>query len=112
MLSIRTFFVIALVTIMTVFYGVFFYYFVDDQQKKTDLIIESIRHDLSETAYVISSELKTPKAIRTFKSFLHRKVANSSLVSALAVGYENKIVLTTDPSIRSLPADLSIQKNL
>ncbi|RUM92038.1 MAG: hypothetical protein DSZ27_04690 [Thiomicrospira sp.] len=112
MLSIRTFFVIALVTIMTVFYGVFFYYFVDDQQKKTDLIIESIRHDLSETAYVISSELKTPKAIRTFKSFLHRKVANSSLVSALAVGYENKIVLTTDPSIRSLPADLSIQKKL
>lgn len=112
MLSIRAFFVIALVTIMTVFYGVFFYYFIDDQQKKTDLITENIRHDLSETAYVISSELQTPESIRTFKSFLHRKVANSSLISALAVGYENRIVLTTDPSIRSLPADLSIQKKL
>lgn len=112
MLSIRTFFMIALVTIMVAFYGVFFYYFIDDRQKKTDLIVESIRHDLSETAYVISSELKSPEAIRTFKSFLHRKVANSALVSALVVGYENKIVLTTDPSIRSLPTEFEIQKKL
>lgn len=112
MLSIRYFFVISLLTIMTVFYGVFFYYYLNDQQKKTDLIVESIRHDLSETAYVISSELKTPESIRGFKSFLHRKVANSPLISALVVGYENKIVLTTDPSIQSLPTELTIQKKL
>lgn len=112
MLSIRYFFVIALVTIITVFYGVFFYYYLDDEQKKADLIVESIRHDLSETAYVISSEVKAPESIRSFKSFLHRKVANNPLISALVVGYENKVILTTDPSIQSLPTDLAIQKKL
>lgn len=110
MLSIRTFFVIALLTIIIVFYSVFFSYYIDDRQKKTDLIVESIRHDLSETDYVISSGLKTPNSIRAFKSFLHRKVANNPLISAFVVEYENKIILTTDPSIRTLPAELEIQK--
>jgi diguanylate cyclase (GGDEF)-like protein len=112
MISIRRFFITAIVTLVLVFYSVFLYYFLDDQQKKTDLILENIRHDLSETAYVISTEMPHPRDLREFKSFLHRKVANNPLVSAMAIASGSQILLTTENNIRTTPSEDQTQEKL
>ncbi len=112
MISIRRFFITAIVALVLVFYGVFLYYFLNDQQKKTDLILENIRHDLSETAYVVSTEMATPQELREFKSFLHRKVANNPLVAAMAIASGSKILITTEHDIRSAPPKKNTQDKL
>ena len=112
MISIRRFFITAIVALVLVFYGVFLYYFLNDQQKKTDLILENIRHDLSETAYVVSTEMATPQELREFKSFLHRKVANNPLIAAMAIASGSKILITTEHDIRSAPPKKKTQDKL
>lgn len=103
MFGIQSFLLSSILFIITVFYSVFFYYFLEDQQRKTDLILENIRHDLSESAYIISSEMDNIESIKTFTSFLNRKVANNPLIEAMAVAYGNQVILTTDAGITSPP---------
>ncbi|WP_051347180.1 putative bifunctional diguanylate cyclase/phosphodiesterase [Thiomicrorhabdus chilensis] len=112
MLSIHRFVIAALVFIILVFYSVFAYYYLNDQQQKTNLIIENIRHDLSETAYIISTEMRTIESVKSFKSFLHRKVANNPLIRAMAVSYGNHILLSTDTSLSKPPPDKITLSNL
>ncbi|WP_178861028.1 putative bifunctional diguanylate cyclase/phosphodiesterase [Thiomicrorhabdus cannonii] len=103
MFGIQHFLLSIILIIVTVFYSVFFYYFLEDQQRKTDLILENIRHDLSESAYVISTETHNLESIKGFTSFLNRKVANNPLIDSMAVAYGNQILVTTDPHILAPP---------
>lgn len=103
MLSIHHFVITAIVAIITLFYSVFFYHFLKDQQQKTDLIMESIRHDTSETAYIISTEMQGIESIRSFKSLLNRKVASSPLITNMVVSLGNKILIKTDAAITTIP---------
>jgi diguanylate cyclase (GGDEF)-like protein len=108
MLSIQRFIQLLILIIISILYMVFSYVYLEDQQQKTDLIVENIRQDLSETAYVISSEMSSIDSIQGFKALLNRKVANTPLISALAVAYPQKIILTTDLSITKLPPDMEV----
>lgn len=103
MFSIHRFLIAALLFIVVLFYGVFFHYFLSDQQQKSDLITESMRHDLSETAYLIATEMNGIESVRGFRSYLNRKVANNPLIEAMAVAYGNQILLSSDPSIKHPP---------
>ncbi|MGC9386120.1 MAG: putative bifunctional diguanylate cyclase/phosphodiesterase [Hydrogenovibrio sp.] len=112
MISINRFFITALLFLITVFSSIFLYYFLNDQHKKADLIMEIIRHDLSETAYVISNEMDSVEQIRTFKSFLHRKVANNPLVSAMMIASGQQVLLTTENDIQTVPPMVEVQTKL
>lgn len=112
MLGIQRFLLSAILVVVVVFYSVFFTYFLEDQQRKTDLIVENIRHDLSESAYVIANETSDLESIKNFTSFLNRKVANNPLIDAMAVAYGNRILLTTDPHILTPPPRLSTLSKL
>lgn len=103
MFGIQQFLLSIILIIVTVFYSVFFYYFLEDQQRKTDLILENIRHDLSESAYVISTETHNLESIKGFTSFLNRKVATNPLIDSMAVAYGSQILVTTNPHILTPP---------
>ena len=93
---------------MTVLYSAFMYVYFDEQQRKTDLVVENIRQDLSETAYIISSEADSIESIKGFKALLNRKVANTPSISAIVLSYNQKILLTTDTSITQIPAEKEV----
>ncbi|GKT12168.1 MAG: diguanylate cyclase [Thiomicrorhabdus sp.] len=108
MISIKRFILIAISLIIIIFYLVFSYFFLADQQQKTDLIVENIRQDLSESAFIIASEVDSIEAFQSFKSFLSRKVANTPLISAMVITYRNKVLVTTDTAILQLPPEKMI----
>ena len=108
MLSTHRFILLLMLVMITALYMIFMYVYLDDQQRKTNLVVENIRQDLSETAYFISSEMDGIDSIKGFKASLNRKVANTPLISAMVLSYHQQILLTTDASITQLPAEKDV----
>lgn len=103
MISINRFIVVAIITVISVIYVVFYSYYIDERQRKADLVLENIRENLSEVAYVISTGLDGISSVGTFKSLLNRKVANNQLIAAMMISYGNQVLLTTDSSLQHTP---------
>ncbi len=108
MLSVHRFILLLMFILVSTLYAAFSYVYLSDQQRKTDLIVENIRQDLSETAYMISSEVNSIESIKGFKALLNRKVANTPLIENMALSYRQQIILTTDPSITQLPPEKEV----
>lgn len=106
MLSIQRFFLGLLAIIMVSLYATFITYYLSEQQTKADLITEDIHLTLSETAYLISTNFESINSIQSFKSLLNRKVAQDDLISSMILAQGNTILLSTDPSINTLPSQL------
>ncbi len=108
MLSIHRFIQLLILTIISVLYAVFIYAYINDQQNKTDLIVENIRQDLSETAYAIASDMDKIQSIKGFKALINRKTANTPLIADMIIIYKQQIILTTNTSIKTLPPERDV----
>lgn len=108
-MSINRFFTVSLLLMMAILYAAFTFYFLLDQQKKTDLVLDAVHQDLSETAYIISSQLNNINNLNHFKSLLIRKVVNANTFSAITVVKDDQLLLSTDPSITAPPSALERQ---
>ncbi|MDA3807858.1 MAG: EAL domain-containing protein [Thiomicrorhabdus sp.] len=106
MLSTQRFFLGLLAIIMLSLYATFITYYLSEQQTKADLITEEIHLTLSETGYLISTSFDSLSGIQSFKSLLNRKVAQSNLISSMILAQGTTILLSTDPSIKTLPSRL------
>ncbi len=106
MLSIQRFFLGLLAIIMLSLYATFITYYLSEQQTKADLITEDIHLTLSETGYLISTNFESLNTVRSFKSLLNRKVAQNDLISSMMLAQGTTILLSTDPSINTLPSQL------
>lgn len=106
MLSIQRFFLGLLAIILLSLYATFISYYLSEQQTKADLITEDIHLTLSETAYLISTNFESLSTVRSFKSLLNRKVAQNDLIASMILAQGNTILLSTDPSIDTLPSQL------
>ncbi|BBP43414.1 putative bifunctional diguanylate cyclase/phosphodiesterase [Thiosulfativibrio zosterae] len=103
-MSIKRFFLISLLSLTGVFYLVFMVYFHLDQQKKTDLVLDSIGQDLAEMSYIISSQMTDLQSVNQFKSLLIRKVVNTKSYAAITLVKDQKVLLTTNPNIVTPPS--------
>lgn len=108
MLSIHRFIQLLILIIISILYAVFVYAYISDQQNKTDLIVENIRQDLSETAYAIASESDNIQSIKSFKALINRKTANTPLIADMIIIYQQQIILTTNTSIKTLPPERDV----
>ncbi len=107
MLSIQRFFLGLLAIIVVSLYATFITYYLSEQQTKADLIAEDIHLTLSETGYLISTNFDSLSSIQSFKSLLNRKVAQNDLISSMTIAQGNTILLSTNPSIKTLPSQLN-----
>ena len=103
-MSIKRFFLISLLSLMGIFYLVFMVYFYLDQQKKTDLVLDSIGQDLAEMSYIISSQMTDLPSVNQFKSLLIRKVVNTKTYAAITLVKDQNVLLTTNPNIVTPPS--------
>ena len=106
MLSIKRFFWGLLAIIITSLYASFFAYYLAEQQTKADLIAKEIHLTLSETGYLISTNFESLNTIQGFQSLLNRKVAQNNLISSMLLVQGNAILLSTDPSIKTLTSQI------
>ncbi|MDX1352868.1 MAG: EAL domain-containing protein [Thiomicrorhabdus sp.] len=103
MFSLKRFFTAMFVIVVVGLYTSFLAYYLDEQETKAKIINSDFHRVLNETSYTISTQLNDLKQINNFKSLLNRKVAQNHLISAMMIVKGNQILLTTDPSHKTLP---------
>jgi len=111
MLTINRFFTLLFVIIVLGLYGSFYSYYLKDKQAKAELIIEEFHRVLHELGYQLSTGLESLQYIDNLQSIINRKAAQNHLIEAITITDNNKILLTSDPAIISIPNQHKIHSN-
>ena len=92
------FFLFVLVSI----YSIFTYYFYQQENKLANVILKTLNNNITETSYTISKTIKSLDDIYLFKAQLDRNSANDDFIAAIAIFDNDKLLLTTDPSYKTI----------
>ncbi len=100
-LSVKQFILSALVLLMLILYGLFASYFLHQRELTANVIMNTLRNDLSELSYVLSKHIKK-SPISSAQALLDRKAANNSYIKAIAVFDGAQQLVTTDHSLKDI----------
>jgi diguanylate cyclase len=100
------FFLFVLISI----YSIFTYYFYQQENKLSNVILKTLNNNITETSYTISKTIKSIDDIYLFKAQLDRYSANDDFIAAIAIFDNDKLLLTTDPSYKTIDK-INTQKN-
>lgn len=104
--SIQRFILFFIALLFLLFSIMFFYYFKKQEEQTSKVIYIAIEHELSERAYSISKIIEKKDNILLFRSLFVNAVANNKFLKAILVFDDNKLLLTTDPKIKSVDKNL------
>lgn len=103
--TIKRFFWGMFVAVIGVMYVLFYFYFNVQRHQTAEILWNSLRNEIGETAYILSKSMtEDPKAITSNRAILDRKAANLEYVSAIAVFNDDTLLVTTDPAFRTMPS--------
>ncbi len=83
-------------------YSIFSYYFYAQENKLASVILKTLNNNIIETSYIMSKTIKSQDDIFSFKAQLDRNSANDDFIAAIAIFDNNKLLLTTDPSYKTI----------
>lgn len=91
--------------ILIIFYTIFGYYFFKQEEEISNVILKSIENNLKETSYKLSKSIEEKNDILTYKSLLDRISSHEDFIQAILVFDNDKLLLTTDPKIKTINRD-------
>ena len=91
--------------ILIIFYTIFGYYFFKQEEEISNVILKSIENNLKETSYKLSKSIEEKNDILTYKSLLDRISSHEDFIQAILVFDNEKLLLTTDPKIKTVNRD-------
>lgn len=104
--SIQRFILFFIALLFLLFSIMFFYYFKSQEEQTSKVIYTTLEHELAERAYSISKMMEKKDDILLFRSLLVNAVANNNFLKAILVFDDGKLLLTTDPKIKSVDKNL------
>ncbi|MCT7529347.1 EAL domain-containing protein [Aliarcobacter cryaerophilus] len=104
--SIQRFILFFIALLFLLFSIMFFYYFKSQEEQTSKVIYTTLEHELAERAYSISKMMEKKDDILLFRSLLVNAVANNNFLKAILVFDNDKLLLTTDPKIKSVDENL------
>ncbi|MCT7519922.1 putative bifunctional diguanylate cyclase/phosphodiesterase [Aliarcobacter cryaerophilus] len=104
--SIQRFILFFIALLFLLFSIMFFYYFKSQEEQTSKVIYTTLEHELAERAYSISKMMEKKDDILLFRSLLVNAVANNNFLKAILVFDDDKLLLTTDPKIKSVDENL------
>lgn len=104
--GIQRFILFFIVLLFLLFSIMFFYYFKSQEEQTSKVIYTTLEHELAERAYSISKMMEKKDDILLFRSLLVNAVANNNFLKAILVFDDGKLLLTTDPKIKSVDENL------
>ncbi|MGJ0363903.1 EAL domain-containing protein [Aliarcobacter cryaerophilus] len=104
--SIQRFILFFIALLFLLFSIMFFYYFKSQEEQTSKVIYTTLEHELAERAYSISKIIEKKDDILLFRSLLVNAVANNNFLKAILVFDDDKLLLTTDPKIKSVDKNL------
>ncbi|QCU89874.1 EAL domain-containing protein [Thiomicrorhabdus sediminis] len=102
-MSIKHFMIINLLTILVILYAIFADYYQEQKSHTAEVILGSLKDDMSEISYLLSKQIVDKKMVRTTRSLLDRAVSNNDFIKAIMILDDQKVLLTTDPRYRKVP---------
>ena len=104
--SIQRFILFFIALLFLLFSIMFFYYFKSQEEQTSKVIYTTLEHELAERAYSISKMMEKKDDILLFRSLFVNTVANNNFLKAILVFDDDKLLLTTDPKIKSVDKNL------
>ncbi|PRM87249.1 hypothetical protein CJ671_10300, partial [Aliarcobacter cryaerophilus] len=104
--GIQRFILFFIALLFLLFSIMFFYYFKSQEEQTSKVIYTTLEHELAERAYSISKMMEKKDDILLFRSLLVNTVANNNFLRAILVFDDGKLLLTTDPKIKSVDKNL------
>ncbi|XQC06553.1 putative bifunctional diguanylate cyclase/phosphodiesterase [Arcobacter cryaerophilus gv. pseudocryaerophilus] len=104
--SIQRFILFFIALLFLLFSIMFFYYFKSQEEQTSKVIYTTLEHELAERAYSISKMMEKKDDILLFRSLFVNTVANNNFLKAILVFDDGKLLLTTDPKIKSVDKNL------
>ncbi|MGJ0343850.1 EAL domain-containing protein [Aliarcobacter cryaerophilus] len=104
--SIQRFILFFIVLLFLLFSIMFFYYLKSQEEQTSKVIYTTLEHELAERAYSISKMMEKKDDILLFRSLFVNAVANNNFLKAILVFDDDKLLLTTDPKIKSVDENL------
>ena len=104
--SIQRFILFFIALLFLIFSIMFFYYFKSQEEQTSKVIYTTLEHELAERAYSISKMMEKKDDILLFRSLFVNTVANNNFLKAILVFDDGKLLLTTDPKIKSVDKNL------
>ncbi|MGJ0298849.1 EAL domain-containing protein [Aliarcobacter cryaerophilus] len=104
--GIQRFILFFIALLFLLFSIMFFYYFKSQEEQTSKVIYTTLEHELAERAYSISKMMEKKDDILLFRSLFVNAVANNNFLRAILVFDDGKLLLTTDPKIKSVDKNL------
>jgi diguanylate cyclase (GGDEF)-like protein len=102
--SIRRFSIAIILSTLFIFSGVFFYYFNNQLHSSAELIVQSVRKDISSLSYALSKELTSKEQIQNYKALLTKTEVANDFIKYMMIADTNNILLSSNYKFNKLPS--------
>ena len=108
--NIQKFILFFISLILIIFYTIFGYYFFKQEEEVSNVILKSLENNIKETSYKLAKSIEEKNDILTYRALLDRISSHEDFIQAILVFDNEKLLLTTDPKIKSINRDLKNYK--
>lgn len=89
---------------------IFSYYFFKQEEEIANVILKSLKNNIGETSYTLSKNIEKKEDILAHRALLDRIASNEDFIKAILVFDNEKLLLTTDPSHKTLDKNIGNNK--
>lgn len=100
MLTIQKFILFLVFILLFIFYITFTYFFFKQEEEVANVILKSLKNNMSETSYTLSKNIREKEDILSFRALLDRITSNEDFIKAILVFDDDKLLLSTEPSLK------------
>ncbi len=104
--NIQRFILFLLFLLLFMFYMIFSYYFFKQEEEIANVILKSLKNNLTETTYTLSKNIEKKDDILSYRALLDRISSNEDFIKAILVFDDNKLLVTTEPAYKVLPKNI------
>ncbi|RXJ84619.1 putative bifunctional diguanylate cyclase/phosphodiesterase [Arcobacter cloacae] len=108
--NIQKFILFFISLILIIFYTIFGYYFFKQEEEISNVILKSLENNIKETSYKLAKSIEEKNDILTYRSLLDRISSHEDFIQAILVFDNEKLLLTTNPKIKTINRDLKNYK--
>ena len=117
--TIQRFIFLLFIIVFSLGFAIITYYHTQQENKTSEVILKSIKSNMSEVSYILSKSIKNKNDAVSSRPLLDRISSNNEFIAAIIMHNEQDVILTTDPHYTKILAvenlcsdDLSAYDNL
>lgn len=103
MWSILRFLLLTALVLGGLFYGIAIDYYIDQRNKTANVILTTLKTELSDLSYTLSKRINSDESITTHRTLFDRVVANNKYIKSISVFDDKRKLLSSDPLLNSVP---------